>query len=276
MTIGVLGLGIIGSEWARHYHADGVLAGAWNRTPHPDFPQWKRTPAEVAEAADAVQIVVADPPAVRELLEQIGERLQPGKLVIQSSTIDPKSSEEFAAFVQQRGARYLEAPFTGSRPAAQQRQNVFFLGGEADAIETAEPLLARVSTHRFVIGTGPQAAAVKLALNLNIAAQMQGLAEALTLIRRAGIPDETFFGVLAKNVGYSGLAKLKEQKLRERDFSPQFSIKHFHKDMRLASAAAGCADFPLLETVRETLKTAEARGLGEIDFSGIIQLLEQD
>ena len=62
-TIGVLGLGIIGSVWARHYHAAGVLAGAWNRTPHPDFPLWKATPLAVAQAVDIVQIVVADPPA---------------------------------------------------------------------------------------------------------------------------------------------------------------------------------------------------------------------
>jgi len=276
MTIGVLGLGIIGSEWAKHYHAAGKLAGVWNRTPHPDFPQWKAKPAEVAAAADVVQIVVADPPAVREVLQQIESQLGPGKIVIQSSTIDPTSSEEFAKRVTAKGARYLEAPFTGSRPAAQQKQTVYFLGGDPELIRDVEPLLSLVSAHRLVIGSGPQAAAIKLAMNLNIAAQMEGLAESLTMARRANIPDDTFFEVISKNVGYSGLTKLKEPKLRARDYATQFSVKHLHKDMRLASATAGCADFPVLDAVRESLKTAEARGLGDEDFSAVIKLLEQD
>jgi 3-hydroxyisobutyrate dehydrogenase-like beta-hydroxyacid dehydrogenase len=276
MNIGVLGLGIIGSEWARHYADAGKLAGAWNRTPKPDFPMWEATPEAVARAADVIQIVVADPPAVRDILAQISPQLGPGKIVVQSSTIDPASSEEFAALVTSRGARYLEAPFTGSRPAAQQKQNVFFLGGDRGLIAELEPLLSLISTDRFIIGTGAQAAAVKLALNLNLAAQMQGLAEALTLARQAGISDDTFFAVLQKNVGYSGLTKLKEPKLRTRNYDPQFSVKHLHKDIRLASKTAGCDDFPVLEAVREALKTAEARGLGDQDFSAIITLLEQD
>lgn len=77
MKIGVIGLGIIGGVWARHYDAAGVLAGAWNRTPQPGFPQWKASPEEVATAADAVQIVVADPPAVSGVIERILPALGP-------------------------------------------------------------------------------------------------------------------------------------------------------------------------------------------------------
>lgn len=274
-TIGVIGLGIIGGVWARHYAAAGVLAGAWNRTAQPDFPSWKATPSEVAEAADVIQIVVADPVAVRAVLAEISQVLRAGKVVVQSSTIDPASSAEFAGLVQARGARYLEAPFSGSKPAAEQKLSVFFLGGDAGLIAEVEPLLALVSAHRFVLGTAEQAATFKLATNLNVAAQMQGLAEALTMSRNAGIADDVFFAVLSKHTSYSPLAKLKEPKLRAGDFAAQFSVKHLHKDLRLASKMAGCGDFPVLETLRETLKTAEARGLGEEDFSAIIKLLEQ-
>ena len=131
MKIGVIGLGIIGGVWARHYEAAGRLAGAWNRTAQPEFPQWKESPLAVAAAADVVQIVVADPAAVRGVIERILPVLKPGKVVVQSSTIDPQSSEEFRAAVTATGASYLEAPFTGSKPAAEQKQSVFYLGGEA-------------------------------------------------------------------------------------------------------------------------------------------------
>jgi 3-hydroxyisobutyrate dehydrogenase-like beta-hydroxyacid dehydrogenase len=285
-TIGVIGLGIIGGAWTRNYAADGLLAGCWNRTPQPQMPAWKNSPEEVVAAADVVQIVVADPPAVAGILEKILPRLGPGKIVVQSSTIDPASSEKFSAQVTARGARYLEAPFTGSKPAAENRQTVFFLGGDEGLVAEVEPLLSRISAHRFHIGTGGQAAAIKLALNLNILAQMEGLAEALTIARRAGVGDDMFFRVLEKNVSYSPLMKLKEPKLRAGDFSPQFSVKHMHKDMRLATAMVhsassgragsgqgGANRLPLLEALRERLRQVEERGGADEDFSALIKLL---
>jgi 3-hydroxyisobutyrate dehydrogenase len=271
--VGVLGLGIIGGLWARHYAAAGVLAGAWNRTPQPDAPGWRDTPEAVASAADIVHIVVADPPAVRALLARIAPVLGPGKVVVQSSTIDPASSEEFRAAVVAKGARYLEAPFTGSKPAAERREIVFYLGGDAAMIAAVEPALALVSGARLHIGDHRQAATLKLAMNLNIAVQMQGLAEARTLAAAAGIGDDVFYGALVKNVSYSGLVKLKEPKLRAGDFAPQFSVKHLHKDLRLAAAAAGCTELPAMDAARQQLKTAEARGLGDADFSVLITLL---
>lgn len=274
-TIGIIGLGIIGGVWARNYAAAGQLAGTWNRTPQPGAPAWQVSPEAVARVADVIQIVVADPAAVESVLERLLPALGPGKVVVQSSTIDAESSEKFAARVAARGARYLAAPFTGSKPAAEQRQTVFYLGGDAALIAELEPLLALISSHRFVIGTNAQACTLKLAMNLNIAAQMQALGEALTLARRAGIKDDVFFGALAQNVSYSGVAKLKEAKLRAGDFSPQFSVKHMHKDMRLASRTAACEDFSVLDAVRETLKTAEARGMGDEDFSALIKVLEE-
>jgi glyoxylate/succinic semialdehyde reductase len=274
-NVGIIGLGIIGEVWAKNYAAAGLLAGTWNRTPKPDTPAWKDSVEAVAESADVIQIVVADPPAVESVITRLLPKLGPGKVVVQSSTIDAVSSARFETQVTKMGARYLAALFTGSKPAAEQKQTVFYLGGDRALIDELEPVLSVISSKRFVIGTNEQACTFKLAMNLNIAAQMEGLAEALTMSRTAGISDDVFFGALAQNVSYSGLVKLKEPKLRAGDFSPQFSIKHLHKDLRLASATAGCADFPVLEALRETVKTAEARGFGDDDYSAVIKLLTQ-
>jgi len=273
-TIGVIGLGIIGGTWAEHYAAAGVLAGCWNRTPQPARPHWLATPEAVVDAADAVQIVVADPPAVQGVLDRILPRLRAGKVVIQSSTIDPDSSDRFRAQVEARGARYLEAPFTGSKPAAEQRKTVFYLGGPADLVAAAQPLLELVSEKRLVIAVEPRkAAALKLAMNLNLAVMLEGLCEALVFARRAGISDDIFFDALAGNAGSSPLARLKEPKLRTRDFAPQFSVKHMHKDMRLAAGAAKDAPLPLLEAARARLQLAEQRGFADEDFSALLKLL---
>ena len=273
MKIGIIGLGIIGDIWAGHFEKAGVLAGTWNRTAKPDAPQWMDTLEAVTEAADVVQIVVADPPAVASILERILPKLGSGKIVLQSSTIDPTSSAKFKAQVIATGARYLEAPFTGSKPGAEAQQTVFYLGGDPDLIGELAPLFKIISHLQFRIGDNEQAAALKLAMNLNISAQMETLCESLALVRRAGVSDDVFFDVLGQNVSYSGVSKLKEPKLRAGEYSPQFSVKHMAKYMRLASTMGSAKEFPILAAIRQRLADAEAAGFADEDFAAMMKLL---
>lgn len=272
-SVAVLGLGIIGSTWARHLENDGVLGAAWNRTPQPGFPRWVNHPAEAAQRAETLIIVVADPAAVESVLLALAPQLTPRHLVIQSSTIDPESSQAFAALVAQHGATYVEAPFTGSKPAAEQRQTIFYLGGEPAAVERAQPILARISKQQFVIGAGAQAATLKLACNLQIVTQLEALCEALAWCRQAEISDEVFFSALRTNAAWSGVAQLKEPKLRARDYAPQFSIKHMLKDLRLALATAP-GQLPVVETVAERLQAVQDRGGANDDMSALYRLLD--
>ncbi|MBB5350786.1 3-hydroxyisobutyrate dehydrogenase [Haloferula luteola] len=272
-TVGIIGLGIIGAIWARHYHQAGALAGAWNRTAQPDFPCWQDHPAEVARAADAIQIVVADPAAVQSVLDAILPALDSTKVVIQSSTIDPDSSETFQRQITATGARYLEAPFTGSKPAAEAGKTVFYLGGDPALCRELEPLLSLVSETRMRIGIPSQACALKLSMNLNISAQMEALCEAHAIATAAGIADDVFFQALSKNASRSGLSDLKEPLLRAQAYPPMFSVKHMHKDMRLASGIEAAKEFPVLAAVTARLAQAEARGLADEDFAALRKLL---
>lgn len=272
-TVAVLGLGIIGSIWAGHYQDEGRLAATWNRSPKPELPFKLVSLQSCAEQADVLQICVYDADSVCAVLEQLLPYLSERHTIIQSSTIDGASATKFAAMVAATGARYLEAPFTGSKPAAEERKTVFFLGGEATVVEAMEPLLKTISAKRFHIGSPTQAATIKLAMNLQIAGITQALCESMTMSREAGITDDAFFEVMKQNVAWSGLATLKEPKFREDDLSPQFSIKNLHKDIRLAQQSAGQA-MPLLETVLNCLATAERNGHGDDDFIALIRALQ--
>lgn len=272
-TVAVLGLGIIGSIWASHYKAEGQLAAVWNRSPKPELPFTSVSLQACAEQANVLHICVYDADSVCSVLEQLLPYLGEQHTVIQSSTIDGVSATKFATMVEATGARYLEAPFTGSKPAAEQRKTVFFLGGDPAVIESVEPLLTTVSAKRFHIGSPAQATTIKLAMNLQIAGISQALCESITMSRQAGIDDDSFFEVMKQNVAWSGLAALKEPKLRADDLSPQFSVKNMHKDMRLALQSAG-QTMPLLDTVLGCLATAEATGHGEDDFIALIRGLE--
>ncbi|HEX8466091.1 MAG TPA: NAD(P)-dependent oxidoreductase, partial [Abditibacterium sp.] len=238
MTIAMVGLGIIGSAWADNLRADGDEVRAWNRTPQPDTPGFTPQLPETVAGADFVFLVVADPQAVQDVLDVALPHLREGQIVVQSSTISPHWTLDFASQVEKTGAQFLEAPFTGSKPAALARETVFYLGGEAKLIEKARPVLARLSKTILHVGPRGSASALKLAMNLNIAGVAQALCESLAFARGCGLPDEVFFEALGANVSKSGLSTLKEPKLRASDYAPQFSLKHLEKDLRLTLETA--------------------------------------
>ncbi|MEM6600300.1 MAG: NAD(P)-dependent oxidoreductase [Verrucomicrobiota bacterium] len=273
-NVTVVGLGIIGSIWAKHYADDGHTVLTWNRTPQAEFPGFVPDLVQSVECADMIHLCVADPAAVQSVLKVILAELDESMLVIQSSTISPSAAESFAGMVTATGARYLEAPFTGSKPAAESRDLVFFQGGSFVAVEKAAPFLEPLSRKRFVLGSPQQAAAIKLSMNLQIAAVSQALTEGYHLAHQFGLSHEQFYEVLQENVAYSGLAKLKEPKLKASDYSPQFSVKHMRKDLGLALDAAAELSLQLTQRTKEIYDAGADAGLGNKDFIALEQLIQ--
>jgi 3-hydroxyisobutyrate dehydrogenase-like beta-hydroxyacid dehydrogenase len=271
--VGVIGLGIIGSAWAANYDADGLLAATWNRSPKAGVPKPVADAEAVARASSVVHVVVSDPAAVEQVLSAIEPALGREQLVIQSATIDPKSATRFAARVKATGAGYVEAPFMGSRIAAEQRKTVFLEGGEAALVARADRVLAHLSSSRRAVGSEAQAAALKLSFNVHVAITMQGICEGLNFARQAGLKDDDFFQVLSATALWSNFHALKEPMLRTGDYSPQFSVKHMLKDVRLASELAREASLPLGHAVRQQLVRAAEAGLSEEDMASLIKVL---
>jgi 3-hydroxyisobutyrate dehydrogenase-like beta-hydroxyacid dehydrogenase len=274
MNVSIFGLGIIGSIWAEHFRRDGFEVRGWNRSPK-SASYFTPDARSAARDADALLIVVADPPAVQSVLDQIQPVLHAPQLVIQSSTISPEASRQFAAQVEATGAAFLEAPFTGSKPGAEQRKLIFYCGGEPDVMARARPVLQRLATGMELVGPVGSASALKLAMNMNIALVAEALCESLAFARAAGISDERFFATLKLNVSHSGVAALKESKLLAGDFSPQFALKHQAKDLRLALGAAGNLTMPQTRALTKLCEAGVRAGLGEDDFIGLVRLLEK-
>jgi 3-hydroxyisobutyrate dehydrogenase-like beta-hydroxyacid dehydrogenase len=272
-SVALLGLGIIGKAWARNLAADGLPLKTWNRTPKPEAPGFTADAAEAVRDAELIILVVADPPAVEQVLEKILPVLGPGQILAQASTVSAEWNLKFAARVEKTGAKFLEIPFTGSKPAAVARQTVFYVGGDEALLARAEAVLARISSTRLHIGPLGSAASLKLAMNANIAMLLEGLCESLSFARAAGIPDEKFFAALNVNSARSPMSDLKESKLRAGDYAPQFSLKHMDKDLRLALESAGGLDLPMLRKLKAQYNAGMAKGFGDSDFSVLMRLL---
>jgi 3-hydroxyisobutyrate dehydrogenase-like beta-hydroxyacid dehydrogenase len=276
MNISVLGMGIIGSAWAKNLIVDGHTVRCWNRTPK-NFSNFHASIQEAVDRAAVIFIIVYDPPAVQSVLKQIQPKLGPGQLVIQSSTISAEWTRLFAGEVQKTGAWFLEAPFTGSKIAAEQRQTVYYLGGDLETVEKARPILEPISSTILHIGPLGSASTLKLAMNLNIAGIAQTLCESLALCRKAGIPDDIYFKALMPNAARSGVSDLKGPKLRQHDYSAQFSLKNMAKDLGLALETAAELSLPLEQTghLKNIYDQGIAAGWSNDDFIGLMRLLEK-
>jgi 3-hydroxyisobutyrate dehydrogenase-like beta-hydroxyacid dehydrogenase len=269
---GVIGLGIIGSRVAANLRKAGFQTWVWNRTPRPE-PNFLSSASEVAESAKIIQIFVSDGPALIETIEAMAPVVGPEHIILNHATIAPKETLEAARLVHDRHAKYLDAPFTGSRDAADAAQLVFFIGGEIDVLERARPQLEVNAKAILPIGEIGQAAAMKIATNLIVAVAVGSFAEAMSLLETSGIPLYKLGEVLENHIAHSPLADLKVPAMITGDFDPRFSLKHMFKDVQIALSMAQehGIELPEAAAFAGSAMSGIQEGWGDLDFSCIAQ-----
>jgi 3-hydroxyisobutyrate dehydrogenase-like beta-hydroxyacid dehydrogenase len=269
-NIGVIGLGIIGRAVAGNLRRKGFPVFVWNRSPRP-VPNFVGSPGELAGLCNYIQIFVSDDQALLNTVEQLTGDLTPRHVILAHSTVAPDSMRAAAEIVEGRGARFLEASFTGSKPAAEKGELVYYVGGTDAALREARPILEASSKEIVHIGAVGQASAIKIATNMITAASVQAAAEALALVQALGVPPEKFVEAMRANASYSGTLALKLPKILNRDFEPQFSVKHMLKDMQLASqiALSHYLDLGVTAAARDQLLEQIQWGHGDADYSAV-------
>ena len=274
-NVGLIGLGIIGSRAAASLRASGYHVFVWNRTPKP-APNFLGSPAEIAEICEVIQLFVADSQAVFQMLEMLGDSLSSRHVVVCSSTIGAEATLEAARLVEGRGARFLDAPFTGSRGAAERSQLVYYVGGEETVYARVKPILEATSKAIVRCGRIGDAATIKVVTNLIAAVSTQVLAEALAITRSAGISVEVFAAALEQNACRSGTLDLKLPKMSTADYDPHFSLKHMFKDVQLGIHLANSLDLeiPATTVTAGVMYGALNNGWADLDFSSIYKIYE--
>ncbi len=269
-NVGVIGLGIIGTRVAAHLREKGFHVFVWNRTLR-RVPNFVGTPAEIAEMCDYLQIFVSDDDALLEVTNQLTSALAPRHIVLAHSTVSPHSMRAAAEIVERRGARFIEAPFTGSKVAAEKGELLYYVAGDDAALREARPILEASSKEIMVIGEIGQATAVKIATNMVTAASVQAAAEALALVQTVGLPLEKLVEAMRGNASHSATLAMKLPKMIEANFEPHFSLKHMLKDMQIASrlGLSHYLELAVTGATRERLLEQMQRGYGDDDYSAV-------
>jgi 3-hydroxyisobutyrate dehydrogenase-like beta-hydroxyacid dehydrogenase len=249
----------------------------WNRTAKP-FPCFLGSPAEVAQRARVLLVFVKDGPALQATLEQAAPSLHPGHLVISHVTCLPSETKAAQALVAGRGARFLEAPFTGSRDTAAAGELVYYVGGEEKVMEEARPWLEPTAREIMHLGEVGAASLVKIATNMITAAQVGAAAEALALMEYSGVDGKKFLEAVARNACASPALAMKLPAMLAGDFAPRFSLANMEKDMRLALRLLEENHLPgeIIQGFLHRVEATRTIGGSEEDFSAIYRTLRPE
>jgi 3-hydroxyisobutyrate dehydrogenase-like beta-hydroxyacid dehydrogenase len=282
--IGFVGLGVMGGRMAKRLLDAGHRLSGYNRTRSKAEwlieagMRWADTPREVAEEAEITISMVTDSRALRAIVngpDGILAGLGDGKLYVDMSTVSPAESRELARRVAERGARMLDAPVSGSVATLEEGNLAIMVGGAAEDVEQALPVLRDIGPKVTHVGGNGQAALVKIAANLNLAVQMLAFSEAVLLTERGGIPRETAVEALLSGVIASPMLKYRGPFVLQEPQEAWFDVNMMQKDLLLALEAGRQQDVPLPTTAvaNEFLTAARAMGMDKRDFAALFEVL---
>jgi 2-hydroxy-3-oxopropionate reductase len=285
-TVGLIGLGLMGKPMGRNLLKAGFPLVVWNRTPSKadDLVREGATlaanPRETAAQADVLFTIVSDPPALEEVVFGPGgalEGLRRGSVLVDSSTISPDLARREAVACAERGVDFLDAPVTGGTWGAEKGELVFMVGGKAEVFERTKPVFEAIGKRFFLLGPSGSGQIVKLAMNLILALEVEALAEAMALVRKAGIKGERLTEVLQSSMGRSALMDVKAPLILKNEYPASFPLRLMHKDIRLALELAKQegVELPAGAAAFSTYSAVKAAAKDDPDYAAVARFWDQ-
>ena len=280
--VGLIGLGLMGHPMGANLLKAGHELTVWNRTASrgdglvAQGAKRAATPREVAAASEVIVTIVSDPPALESVLwgeTGVFSGLRRGSVIIESSTVSPALEKRAAKAAADLGVEFLEAPVTGGTWGAEKGELVFMIGGEADVVKDAEPVLSVLGKKWFHLGPNGAGQTYKLAMNSLLALQVQAFAEGLALVQGAGLSGEKLVEVMQSSMARAGVLDVKAPLLLKGDYSPSFPLRLMHKDLGLALDLAnqlGVA-LPATAAARETYNYVKGMSKEDVDYAAVMK-----
>lgn len=284
--IGVVGLGLMGTEVAANLAAAGHSVRAYVRRPArlSELRALNLMPTVNKQDLSDCEIVVSmlpDDDAVREVFfgktgseKSLAEHLGPGTIHLSMSTISTAAAAEFAHAHQMRGQEYVAAPVFGNPTAARARELAIILAGSVSVCERCGPLFEGLGRTFFVGTAPPHANLIKLLGNMMTATTLQVLGELTALLRKRGQDPQQFLDIMTGTMFGSRVHTVYGHRIVAGDYAPGLAMPMALKDVRLALAEAEKASVatPSVSVVRDRMITAIARGHAARDWAALALL----
>ncbi|MBE1591493.1 NAD(P)-dependent oxidoreductase [Nonomuraea angiospora] len=283
MNIGFVGLGIMGSPMAANLLKAGHVVTGYDVSAERVeqlVGLGGKGASGVVDAVGGAEVVITmlpDSPQVEEVAPLIVEYGRPNLLYIDMSTIKPETSRWVAGRAAAAGVRAVDAPVSGGERGAIDGTLSIMVGGAAEDVEAARPVLGTLGTTVVHVGPAGAGQTVKAANQLVVGGIYGLVSEAIVLLEASGVDPLAGLDVLAGGLAGSRILELKRHTMVRREFNPGFRIDLHHKDMGIAVAAAREAgvSLPLTGQVAQLVAAARAQGHGSLDHSALLKVVER-
>lgn len=284
-TVAFIGLGAMGSAMAQHLLAAGYRLRVYARRAEamqPFVAQGATACASPAEAARGAQFVFTNVTATADveqvLLGANGviETTAPGTIVIDHSTISALATRAIAAKLAEKGIEMLDCPVSGGVKGAQAATLSIMVGGKAEVLERARPLLAKLGAAITHIGDHGAGQVAKACNQIVQVVNIEGIAEAMLFARANGVDCATVLRALQAGFAGSRMLDLMGPKMAGRDFAAGIEARLHQKDYGLIvemAREAGLA-MPAVAIVAQQLNALVGQGWGREDTSALLKVLE--
>ena len=285
MSVGFIGLGIMGGGMASNLLVEGHDLVVWNRSAHrmtPLIEQGARaaaSPAEVAEHCDIIMICVSDTPDVEQVVlgdHGVLEGIAAGSLIVDHSTISPSATLELAAAATAKGVHWLDAPISGGSEGAVEGTLSIMIGGDADQLERAMPYLEAVGSTITHVGGQGAGQLVKVVNQILVVGNQLAVSEALLVAQAGGLDLEKTLNAVKDGAAGSWMLANRGPQMMERDWRPGFTIDLQQKDLRLVLEAADNLGVPIPGTslIFQLYRALQNQGLGSEGNHALVKALE--
>ncbi len=290
-AIAFIGLGHMGGPMAANLVKAGYPVRVFDLVPSALEAAVAVGAVSAASAVDAVkgaQVVISMLPASRHVEGvYLGDNgilgaIAPGALVIDSSTIAPATARKVAEAAAARGLAMIDAPVSGGTAGAAAGTLTFIVGGDADALERARPVLSAMGKNIFHMGGAGAGQVAKLCNNMALGVIMAATGEAIALGAAHGLDAKALSQMMAVSTSRSWATEVcnpwpgvLENAPASRGYSGGFGNDLMLKDLGLAAEAAMSigASIPLGELARNLYAMNSQAGRGKLDFSSVVKLL---
>lgn len=281
MTIGFLGLGIMGSRVAKNILLSGHKLMVWNRTPS-KCEQFNLagaevgpTPADVVQRSDITFSCVSDPQAAKELVFGncgVLSEMNSDKGFIELTSIDADTSKDIADSIHEKGGRYLEAQMLGSLSEAEDGRLILLCAGDDTLFQDCQTCFRSCSERTpYFLGPTGSAANMNLVFEAMQGIMIASLAEGVSLLQRMNLPLDIFLMAFKLSSVHCQLFSEKIKMILDGKFPTSLPLQHHQKDLRLALSLGQQVSqaMPLTAAVNELYKHARRLGFGGHDTSSI-------
>src|SRR5438132_11269770 len=284
MKIGFIGLGIMGSRMATNLQKHGCSLVMFNRTRAKAEPllgpcgTFSDSPAKVADQVEILFTMLAKPDAVEEMALRANgflNYLRPNAVWVDCSSVNPSFSKKMAAAATARQIHFVDAPVTGSAPAAADAKLIFWVGADPADLERIRPLLLCMGNKIVHTGGHGAGTSMKMVVNLLLGTGMAAFAEAMALGEGLGLSSKMLFDSLLGTPAAAPFLASKREKIERGNYEAEFPLRWMQKDMHLASVSgyeSGVA-IPVANAVKELYRLAMREGHATQDFSAVYDYL---